>query len=79
MSETIEYTFELLYHFTCLQCKNWWSYSITPSSNKVGLNIDDCAINCMHCGTEGKAIIKKGFDELFNNQNSEKKWFVENI
>ena len=79
MSEKIEYTFELLYHFTCLQCKNWWSYSITPSSNKVGLNIDDRAINCMHCGTEGKAIIKKGFDDLFNIQNSEKKWFVENV
>ena len=79
MSEKIEYTFELLYHFTCLQCKNWWSYSITPSSNKVSMNIDDRAINCMHCGTEGKAIIKKGFDELFNNQNSEKKWFVENV
>ena len=79
MSEKIEDTFELLYHFTCLQCKNWWSYSITPSSNKVGLNIDDRAINCMHCGTEGKAIIKKGFDELFNNNNSENQWFVENI
>ena len=61
MSEKIEYTFELLYHFTYLQCKNWWSYSITPSSNKVSFNIDDRPIHCMQYGTKGKAIIKKGF------------------
>tara|TARA_B100001750_G_scaffold26415_1_gene17483 strand:+ start:489 stop:710 length:222 start_codon:yes stop_codon:yes gene_type:complete len=72
MSEKIEYTFELLYHFTCKQCKNWWSYSITPSSNKVSFNIDDRPIHCMHCGTKGKAIIKKGFDSLLKNQNPKK-------
>ncbi len=69
MIEKIEYTFELLYHFTCLQCKNWWSYSITPSNNKMSFNIDDRPMFCMHCGTEGKAIIKKGFDNILKNQN----------
>jgi len=70
MIEKIEYTFEILYHFTCLQCKNWWSYSVTLSNNKGVYNIDGRPIYCMHCGTEGKAMIKKGFDELLNNQNT---------
>ena len=73
MSKNIEYTIELLYHFTCHQCQNWWTYPITPSSIKMSLNIDDRTIYCMHCGNEGKAIIKKGFDELLNNQNNELK------
>jgi len=25
-----QYTCEVLYHFTCGVCENWWSYSVTP-------------------------------------------------
>ena len=26
-----EYTVELLYHFNCGVCSNWWSYAVTPT------------------------------------------------
>ena len=26
-----EYSSELIYHFNCSECKNWWSYAITYS------------------------------------------------
>ena len=35
----------------------------------MSFNIDDRPMFCMHCGTEGKAIIKKGFDNILKNQN----------
>ena len=77
MSEQIEYTFEILYHFTCLKCKNWWSYSITPSSDKMNFNINDHTIHCMHCGNVGKPIINAGFDDILNHQNIENPQFEE--
>ena len=24
------YTVEILYHFTCVKCQQWWSYATTP-------------------------------------------------
>ena len=68
MRKTIDYTIEILYHFTCLQCQHWWSYSITPTNIKMNLDIDDRLVHCMHCGNKGKALIKKGFNELLKNK-----------
>ena len=38
-------------------------------TESVSFNIDERPIHCMHCGTDGKAIINKGFNELLSNQN----------
>ena len=40
MSIKIDYTIEILYHFTCSQCHHWWSYAMMPTNNKMSLNID---------------------------------------
>ena len=49
-----QYTVELLFHFNCGTCKNWWSYATTPSClsgsieyNSLPENID---YYCPHCG-----------------------------
>ena len=31
-----EYSSELIYHFNCSECKNWWSYATTyPSAGPI--------------------------------------------
>ena len=42
-----------------------------PTNNKMSLNIDDRIINCMHCGTKGEALIKKGFSELLDKKKNQ--------
>ena len=71
MSIKIDYTIEILYHFTCSQCHHWWSYAMMPTNNKMSLNIDDRIINCMHYGTKGEALIKKGFSELLDKKKNQ--------
>ena len=71
MSNKIEYTIEILYHFTCSTCQHWWSYAMTPTNNKMSLNIEDRIINCMHCGNKGEALIKKGFSELLDKKKNQ--------
>ena len=34
-----EYTIEILYHFTCGCCQEWWSYTHTPSKLEIDLNL----------------------------------------
>ena len=45
-----EYSWEILYHFNCGECKNWWSIATTENryqwKNKV--------MNCPHCGYRAK-------------------------
>ena len=60
-----QYTVELLFHFNCGTCKNWWSYATTPSClsgsieyNSLPENID---YYCPHCGAAEKVEIKGGF------------------
>ena len=59
-----QYTVELLFHFNCGTCKNWWSYATTPSClsgsieyNSLPENID---YYCPHCGAAEKVEIKRG-------------------
>ena len=48
-----EYSSEIIWHFTCGQCDNWWSQSTTP------INYDYQSLHfpvhkvliCPHCGT----------------------------
>ena len=53
------FTTEILYHYTCGQCKNWWSYATTPRTyDTVGQwevtlrdpEIDRAELTCPHCG-----------------------------
>ena len=71
MSIKIDYTIEILYHFTCSQCHHWWSYAMMPTNNKMSLNIDDRIINCMHCKNKGETLIKKEFSELLDKKKNQ--------
>jgi len=71
MSKSIDYTIEILYHFTCSQCQHWWSYSTTPNNIEMNLDIDNRQIYCMHCGEEGKALKAKGFNKLLEKKENQ--------
>ena len=58
-----EYTVEVLYHFNCGVCKNWWSYAVIPTviyeaDLHLPSNID---YFCPHCGADEKVKVKEGF------------------
>ena len=57
-----EYTVEVLYHFNCGVCKNWWSYAITPAyliTSDLGLP-KSMEYYCPNCGADEEATVKKG-------------------
>jgi hypothetical protein len=63
-----EYSVEVLYHFNCGVCKNWWSYATTPDITFMGVLNDllkDLELPkgidyfCPHCGADEIAEIKK--------------------
>ena len=56
IKKNIEYTYEMLYHFTCPSCKRWWSYAIS-----WGHEIEGIEVSCMHCGEKGILKLKSGF------------------
>ena len=60
-----EFTVEVLYHFNCGKCKNWWSQTTTPDFNQTTLTwgVDGKYIFCHHCGHETDAEIKENFFE----------------
>ena len=43
----ISYSTELLYHFNCGNCKNWWSYASTEDYKPY-------VMTCAHCGQMNK-------------------------
>jgi transcription elongation factor Elf1 len=43
------YTSETILHFTCNNCKNWWSYA---SSSRSQRNVTE--MSCPHCGLKLK-------------------------
>ena len=43
---THEYTIERIYHFTCSECKNWWSYP----TMEIRLPVMQKSFACPHCG-----------------------------
>ena len=55
-----EFTVEVLYHFNCGQCKNWWSYATTWAMKG---SVYGKYFYCPHCGHESIAEIKKDFFE----------------
>ena len=45
-----EYAWELLYHFNCGECKNWWSYATTENRYQWKQQ----AMSCPLCGYRAK-------------------------
>ena len=57
-----EYSIELLYHFICGNCKNWWSYALTPTRLEQSLKLpEDDIVFCCHCGHKATMKVKDGF------------------
>jgi len=44
-----EYSIEVLYHFNCGVCKNWWSYATTPAPHFIkDLELPKVLITTVH-------------------------------
>jgi len=58
-----QYTVEVLYHFTCNYCHEWWSYAFTPTKlhDQPLMLPDDEPFWCPHCGNQSKLKVKDGF------------------
>ena len=60
-----KYTVEILYHFNCGICSNWWSYAVIPtvlSDTELRMPNENVIEHyCPHCGVAEKVEIKKGF------------------
>jgi len=60
-----EYTIEILYHYTCSKCKNWWSYAMTPNAqmlqNSQSLKLPKTEAHCPECGTLADIKLKDRF------------------
>ena len=41
---------EVLYHFTCEKCKNWWSVATTRYVNQTIPKWNSTNMWCPHCG-----------------------------
>jgi DNA-directed RNA polymerase subunit RPC12/RpoP len=50
------YTSETIFHFTCGECKNWWSYAGSHTWHED--------VTCPHCGLKNKV-------ELYDVRNTE--------
>ena len=48
----MNYSKEILWHFTCKFCKGWWSMSATDGWEAPGLAVKN--LYCPHCGTDQK-------------------------
>ena len=48
-----EYTLEVIFHFTCSKCCNWWSYASLENKNLPF----GSRMYCPHCGQ--KSNLKK--------------------
>ena len=46
------FTQEVIFHFTCASCANWWSYATTS------IKLEFKKITCPHCGHTSKLTEK---------------------
>ena len=44
------YTWERIYHFSCGNCKNWWSYATEEEREIQIYNRKSRKMTCPHCG-----------------------------
>ena len=61
--EVHEYTIEYLYHFNCVQCKNWWSFASTTN----GIS-PTTRLHCPLCGHHDFVKQKDGLDFLHEEE-----------
>jgi hypothetical protein len=64
MSDQHQFTVEVLYHFTCGCCNNWWSYAVTPFVQPLEFDpfvSDGTKTHCPHCGHVQTTKIKEGY------------------
>ena len=62
MAPIHEYTIEILYHFTCGCCQEWWSYTHTPSKLEMDISLpNNEKFWCPHCGHYQITKVKEGF------------------
>ena len=47
---THKLTVESIYHLTCSECHNWWSYAHTARKYDIKLPITLRSMTCPHCG-----------------------------
>jgi hypothetical protein len=76
-----DYTIEILYHFNCGECKQWWSYATTPGQPIIDQNTklvvgdkmflyEGIDIYCPHCGHCENTKIKEGFLDNFSDDQT---------
>jgi DNA-directed RNA polymerase subunit RPC12/RpoP len=55
--------YEVLYHYNCGECSNWWSYATTPKQKYDNLEwgVIGKYVYCPHCGTEAQVKVKEDF------------------
>ena len=60
-----EFTVEVLYHFNCHECKNWWGHTMTPVFQHQHLTYGMVGkdIHCPHCGLKSDVKVKENFFE----------------
>lgn len=46
---------EVIWHLTCVRCKNWFTYATMEEK----LKIERFTFTCPHCGDKGSVGIKK--------------------
>jgi len=83
------YTIEILYHFSCGSCQQWWSYAATPSQPILDKNTkrlrgdrlylsDEIEMHCPHCGHLNTIGVKDGFFEtLLPDEETDEKSGIE--
>jgi hypothetical protein len=55
----VKHSVEILYHFTCEECKNWWSIATEPPRSRYLVGKDGWRPKemwCPHCGYKHKEI-----------------------
>ena len=58
-----EYVYEILYHYNCVDCKQWWSYAVTPNGKEDPIwTMVEKTMHCPHCGKEAGLKVKDGFE-----------------
>ena len=58
------FVYEVLYHYNCGDCGNWWSYATTPNKkdNNLEWAMSGKYVYCPHCGSERQLKVKDDFE-----------------
>ena len=60
--KTHPFVYEILYHFNCYVCNNWWSYAKSPNGKEDPVwTMVGKFMHCPHCSAEARLKVKDGF------------------